>query len=215
MSIRFNINSFKATTETQKHFDYSLWNNTVSIAIGEAGCTKTTRALQAAIKHLNSEQFSINKIVYVRPYTREYDEMELGAMPGTFEEKIMSIAHPIYSNLTQLLDGQDLVRFGQVLEVYNIATLKGMTLYNSFIIFDEAEDATERLFKAVITRIGEGSKMAILGDISQTSLKERPYLDRVAYHYMLNPIEDVGVTVFPEGSSVRHPIIPKIIQSLP
>jgi phosphate starvation-inducible PhoH-like protein len=202
----------KPKNRYQEQFLRSLRTNTISIGVGEAGTGKTLIAMYSALLALNNPDDPINSVLYVRPFVRDKDEVDIGAMPGDYGEKVDSLGTPLWTNLSEIVHPKDFQKLRSTMEISHIGNIKGASLSNTFIIFDEAEDATERLFKAVVTRIAHGSRMCIIGDPTQCSLKTEAYLPIAANR--LKDVEGVGVTFFPKGTSVRHPILAKILEAL-
>ena len=202
----------KPKNNSQAKFLHSIRENTITLGIGEAGTGKTLLAMYAAILAINNPESPIDSILYVRPFVNEPDEQDIGALPGEYEEKIDFLGLPLWTNLCEICSPDELRKFKTRLEISHIGKLKGASLSNTFIIFDEAEDATQRLFNCVITRISHGSKLVIIGDRSQSSLRCGGFFQTAA-HRLFNT-QDVGVVWFPKGSCVRHPIIPHVLTAL-
>lgn len=151
----------------QKYYD-SLISKNVSliVALGPAGSGKTLLACQSAIKALLSK--TIDKIVITRPLV-SVDE-ELGFLPGTFEAKMDPWVRPIFDILRESYSSseiQSMIDTGSI-EISPLAYMRGRTFKKSFIIADEMQNSTPNQMKMILTRIGEGSKMVITGDLFQS-----------------------------------------------
>jgi PhoH-like ATPase len=145
---------------------------------GLAGSGKTFLTLMTAIAGLNEGRYK--RIVITRnvqPVGRD-----IGFLPGDMNDKMMPWISPIMDNFRQGLKDKDLTYFksmkdkGQI-EIAPLAFMRGRTFADTFFIIDEAQNATIHELKTVITRIGENSKIVLLGDIDQI---DTPYIDSLS-----------------------------------
>jgi hypothetical protein len=162
-------------------------------AIGPAGTGKTYLAVAVALHYLLSG--SIKKIVLTRPVLEAGEN--LGFLPGTLEEKINPYIRPLQDAIGDMLTPDEIKLYTQtlVIEVAPLAYMRGRTLSNAFVILDEAQNTTPTQMKLFLTRMGEGSKMIVTGDVSQTDLPATwsPFLklaselfanvEGIAFHY--------------------------------
>lgn len=144
----------------------------IVIAYGPAGTGKTYLAMQAAIKQLR--QGNIERIVLTRPAVGVEDEKH-GFLPGTLEEKMAPWTRPLLDVMREYYSTQDITRMleNQVVEIAPLAFMRGRTFKNSWIVGDEMQNATPGQMKMLLTRIGEGSKIVITGDIEQTDKRKK------------------------------------------
>jgi phosphate starvation-inducible PhoH-like protein len=143
----------------------------IVIAYGPAGTGKTYLAMQAAIRCLRSGK--CERIVLTRPAIGVEDEQH-GFLPGTLEEKMAPWTRPLLDVLREYYSAQEITRMleEQIVEVAPLAFMRGRTFKNSWIIGDEMQNATPGQMKMLLTRIGEGSKIVVTGDVEQTDRKK-------------------------------------------
>ena len=138
----------------------------------------------------------------------------LGFLPGDLKEKVDPYLRPLYDALHDMLgvEGtQSLIDKG-VIEIAPLAYMRGRTLENSFIILDEAQNATIDQLKMFLTRMGFNSKMIVTGDVSQIDLPNSKKSGLKVSANLLRDIPEVGVIVFDRFDVVRHPLVGKIIE---
>lgn len=171
----------------QKYYD-SLISPNVSliVAIGPAGSGKTLIACQSAIKALLSK--TIQKIIITRPIV-SVDE-ELGFLPGTFEAKMDPWTRPVFDILRESFTSseiQNMMDSGSI-EISPLAYMRGRTFKKSFIIADEMQNSSPNQMKMILTRIGEGSKMVITGDLFQSDRDGENGLSDFMIRYNDSPV---------------------------
>ena len=144
----------------------------IVIAYGPAGTGKTYLAMQAAIKKLR--QGDIERIVLTRPAVGVEDEKH-GFLPGTLEEKMAPWTRPLLDVMREYYSTQEITKMleNQVVEIAPLAFMRGRTFKDSWIVGDEMQNATPGQMKMLLTRIGEGSKIVITGDIEQTDKRKK------------------------------------------
>lgn len=150
----------------------------IVFGIGPAGTGKTLLAVQVAIKLF--KEGVIDQIVVTRPAV-SVDE-ELGFLPGTLEQKMAPWTRPIFDVFKEYWHAKEVAGMLEegVIEIAPLAYMRGRTFKNSFIIFDEAQNCTANQMKMALTRIGEGSKMVVTGDLAQADrLTENGLIDFV------------------------------------
>lgn len=180
--------------ETQKNYIEALDEATQVIVFGPAGTGKTyvVSTYAANAFHLKD----INKIVITRPHVAV--GKEIGFLPGTLEEKSAPWALPVLDVLERHL-GKGVVEIALKsgnIEVAPLALMRGRSFEDAFVICDEAQNITLQELKMLVTRIGEGSKLVLNGDIQQSDLKEGDGLSKIIHltkKYML-PIPIVEFT---------------------
>jgi phosphate starvation-inducible PhoH-like protein len=146
-------------------------NTDIVIAYGPAGTGKTYLAMQAAIRCLRSGK--CERIVLTRPAIGVEDEQH-GFLPGTLEEKMAPWTRPLLDVLREYYSAQEITKMleEQIVEVAPLAFMRGRTFKNCWIIGDEMQNATPGQMKMLLTRIGEGSKIVVTGDVEQTDRKK-------------------------------------------
>lgn len=151
----------------QREYLNKLQNEHTSIvlAIGPAGTGKTMLAVQHGIKLF--QEGVVDKIVVTRPAV-SVDE-DLGFLPGTLNEKMAPWTRPIFDVFAEYYQQKDIAKMLEegVIEISPLAYMRGRTFKNAYIIADECQNTTVNQMKMLLTRLGEGSKMVVTGDLAQ------------------------------------------------
>ena len=203
----------KFLTENQKIYSDTLLNNQITICSGPAGVGKSYIAMKTAVDLLLDEGNGYDKIIIVRPAVEA--EEKLGALPGNVEEKLDPYIFPSYYLLNKIIgkEAREKLKDAEVIEVFALAYMRGMTIDNSILIFEEAQNATPKQMKLLLTRIGTNTKFFISGDIEQTDrYKDKKHSGLYDALTRFNGIPGVGVFEFGDKDGVRNPIITKILQ---
>lgn len=158
------------TPRTNNQVDYiqAIGLYPITIVAGCSGTGKTLLAFYKGYKMLRSGK--IEKIVYIRSNTDFDGEKEIGALPGDLDEKLSHLSAPVYDNMNKFMakktDIDALFRSGKI-ELVPVAHVRGRSFENCLIILDEAQNTSPNGILAVITRMGEGSNLVIVGDVAQ------------------------------------------------
>ena len=193
-----------------RYFD-ALDRSDMVFAIGPAGTGKTYLAVAFAISALLSKQ--VRRIVLARPAVEAGER--LGFLPGTLQQKVDPFLRPLYDALQDLLDAERVERSltNGTIEVAPLAFMRGRSLNESFIILDEAQNATAEQMKMFITRLGFGSKAAITGDITQIDLPSGKRSGLIEAIDVLSDVDGVRFVEFDERDVVRHGLVQRIIRA--
>ena len=203
----------KFLTENQKIYHETLLNNQITICSGPAGVGKSYIAMKTAIDLLLDDGNGYDKIIIVRPAVEA--EEKLGALPGNLEEKLDPYIFPSYYLLNKIIgkEAREKLKEAEVIEVFALAYMRGMTIDNSILVFEEAQNATPKQIKLLLTRIGTSSKFFISGDIEQTDrYKDKKHSGLYDALVRFTNIPGVGIFEFGDNDGVRNPIITKILQ---
>lgn len=206
-------NKGKFLTENQKIYYDTLLNNQITICSGPAGVGKSYIAMKTAVDLLLDEGNGYDKIIIVRPAVEA--EEKLGALPGNVEEKLDPYIFPSYYLLNKIIgkEAREKLKDAEIIEVFALAYMRGMTIDNSILIFEEAQNATPKQMKLLLTRIGTNTKFFISGDIEQTDrYKDKKQSGLYDALTRFNGISGVGIFEFGDKDGVRNPIITKILQ---
>lgn len=214
---RIETNVFiKPVTATQRDFVKSIKANDVVVAIGPAGTGKSLLSLHTAVQLLNNEWSSIEKIVYVRAAVNSDQEKDvLGILPGGYEEKIMPLCYPVLDNMSKFVPNP-LVKYileKGIIEVMPTSMMRGRSFSNTFLLIDEASNISPAGIKTALTRLGEGSKMVIIGDPTQKDTKGiEDGLSDLAFRLRVKgDIEGVDLIQFSTEDIVRHHLIARVL----
>ncbi len=152
----------------QRKYIEAIEQHDMVFGVGPAGTGKTYLAVAMAVSAMNAKK--VSRIVLVRPAVEAGER--LGFLPGTLQEKVDPYLRPLYDALYDLLDPEkvDKMLEKNVIEVAPLAFMRGRTLNDAFIIMDEAQNTTIEQMKMFLTRMGNGSKAVITGDITQIDL---------------------------------------------
>lgn len=210
--ILYKKNDFiKPKTPTQIEYVRKVKENDIVFAIGPAGTGKTYLAVAFAISALKNKQ--INKIVLSRPAVEAGES--LGFLPGDLSEKIDPYLKPLYDALEDMIPLEKLKSYIEknIIEIVPLAYMRGRTLNNSFVILDEAQNATNVQMKMFLTRLGPNSKAIITGDITQIDLPGKEHSGLVQIQNVLKGIEDIEFVYFNKNDVVRHRLVKNIIDA--
>ena len=203
----------KFLTENQKIYYETLLNNQITICSGPAGVGKSYIAMKTAVDLLLDEGNGYDKIIIVRPAVEA--EEKLGALPGNLEEKLDPYIFPSYYLLNKIIgkESREKLKEAEIIEVFALAYMRGMNIDNSILIFEEAQNATPKQMKLLLTRIGFNSKFFISGDLEQTDrykdIRHSGLYDAIT---KFNFLDDIGIFEFGQNDVVRNPLITKILK---
>lgn len=203
---------FQPKTTAQQTLVNLIETQEIVVASGSSGVGKTYVALVTALKLLEK---GYKKIILVKSVTTIPGE-NIGFIPGTYEEKMEPFLMSYTWNVDKILGrgaSKELMDKG-LMEVMPIAYVRGLSIDDSIVIIDEAQNIDKHTFKTIITRIGENSKYIFLGDVGQVDRKraDDSCLDVVLHCF--KDIDYVGTLQFDDEDCVRNPLIPKILEDL-
>ena len=205
----YNGAPVKCRTLGQKNYIKAIDNNTVTIAIGPAGTGKTYLAVAAAVRALKEKK--VNKIVMCRPAVEAGEK--LGFLPGDLQNKVDPYLRPLYDALDEMLGPETVQSYleKRIIEIAPLAYMRGRTLKSMFLLCDECQNMSISQHLMILTRLGEGSKMVLTGDITQIDLPspDDSGLERCAE--ILEGIDDIKIIRLSGADVVRHRLVGKII----
>ena len=198
-------------TPGQARYLDSLNKCELVFGLGPAGTGKTFLAVAHGAGLLLRGE--VDRLIVSRPAVEAGER--LGFLPGDMNEKVDPYMAPVWEALTDILGAEQLRRRREKgeIEVAPIAFLRGRTLSHAFIIIDEAQNTTRLQMKMVLTRIGEGSRMAVTGDPSQIDLVNAADSGLAHAVGLLEGVEGVGVNRFTAQDIVRHPMVERIVRA--
>ena len=203
---------YKPKSVNQETYVQYLESKNVDIVfgIGPAGTGKTLFACNAAVGRLRAG--SVNKIIITRPVVSV--EEDIGFLPGNLVMKMDPWTRPIFDILLELYSQKeiDLMIHGGVIEIAPLAYMRGRTFKHAFIIADEMQNSSPNQMLMLMTRIGEGSKMVITGDLKQSDRSEDNGLrDVLTKLKTAGGIEGVGYVELDFEDVERSPIVKRVL----
>jgi phosphate starvation-inducible PhoH-like protein len=198
-------------TATQARYLSALAESELVFGLGPAGTGKTFLAVAHGAGLLLRGE--VERLVVSRPAVEAGER--LGFLPGDLNEKVDPYMAPVWEALTDIMGADQLRRRREKgeIEVAPIAFLRGRTLSHAFVIVDEAQNATRLQMKMVLTRLGEGSRMAVTGDPSQIDLVNSRDSGLSHAVGLLEGVKGIGVVRFSGEDVVRHPLVERIVRA--
>ena len=205
------MNAVAARNENQRRYLELIEKTPLVFGIGPAGTGKTFLAVAAAVRALRIGQ--CRRVVITRPVVEAGER--LGFLPGDLQAKLNPYTRPVYDAFYDLLDYEEVARLEEngVIEVAPLAYMRGRTLNHAFAILDEGQNTTISQMKMFLTRLGEGSRMIVTGDPSQTDLDSRDRSGLNDAVQRLRGFKDIGVVEFTGRDIVRHPLVEQIVKA--
>ena len=197
----------------QKLYVDALSNHSIPIVIGagSAGTGKTLFACQAAVMAFKKGE--VSKIVMTRPLV-SVDQEPMGFLPGTLEKKMSPWTRPMFDLLEEFYSHSQIVRMMEdgIIEIAPLAYMRGRTFRNSFIIADEVQNISPSQMFMLLTRLGEGSRIAITGDLKQSDFSGKnglvDFVEKVGERECSS---EICLIQLGEGDIQRSPIVQQIV----
>jgi phosphate starvation-inducible PhoH-like protein len=198
----------RAKTSGQKRYVDAIRDNVITFGLGPAGTGKSWLAIAMAVQALQTK--SVQRIILTRPAVEAGER--LGFLPGDLMAKLDPYLRPLYDALHDMVGAEGALKLAekQIVEVAPLAYMRGRTLNNSFIILDEAQNATPEQIKMFLTRIGFGSKVVVTGDTTQVDIPD----NRSGLVGLENILQDINGLAFVHLDTrdvVRHRIVADIV----
>jgi len=201
----------RSKTFGQTEYLKAISKNSITFGIGPAGTGKTYLAVAMAVKAFKAGQ--ISRIILTRPAVEAGEK--LGFLPGDLQNKVDPYLRPLYDGLFDMIGPETFQKLMEkgVIEVAPLAYMRGRTLDDSFIILDEAQNTTKEQMKMFLTRMGNGSKIVVTGDVTQIDLpadKKSGLKDAIS---ILKNIDDIAIIRLTEKDVVRHKLVQDIVRA--
>ncbi|WP_207537515.1 PhoH family protein [Sabulicella rubraurantiaca] len=207
--IRTRRGAIAPRTPAQSAYMEALARHEMVFGLGPAGTGKTYLAVAQGVALLQSGR--VDRIVLSRPAVEAGER--LGFLPGDMKEKVDPYLRPLYDALHDMLPAEQVARrlaAGEI-EIAPLAFMRGRTLSHCFAILDEAQNTTPAQMKMFLTRMGEGTRMAVTGDPSQVDLPPGQKSGLVEAMNVLDGVPGIGFIRFDERDVVRHPLVGRIV----
>ncbi len=197
--------------EGQRRYVQAMLENDLTFCLGPAGTGKTYLAVAVAVSLL--KQHKIKRIVLARPAVEAGEK--LGYLPGDLQAKVNPYLRPLWDAMHDMVPYEQVKRFLQndVLEVVPLAFMRGRTLNQSAIILDEAQNCTVSQMLMFLTRLGQGSKMIVTGDDSQSDLPGGSAVGLTDAIRRIEGVASVGMVRMDKTDIVRHPLVQHIVEA--
>ena len=204
--------SIQARNPNQKLYLQKLQDEAKSIvfAIGPAGTGKTMIAVQHGIKLF--QEGIVDKIIVTRPAV-SVDE-DLGFLPGDLNEKMAPWTRPIFDVLAEYYQKRDVTKMLEegTIEISPLAYMRGRTFKNAYIVADEMQNATQNQMKMLLTRLGEGSKMVVTGDLAQADRLNDNGLITFCNLLGGHKYKHIDVVQFDQRDIERHEAVKEVLE---
>ena len=207
--IRTPRRTIAARGRAQADYVDALLREEMVFGVGPAGTGKTYLAVAAAASFLAAGQ--VERIILSRPAVEAGER--LGFLPGDMKEKVDPYLRPLYDALNDCMPAKDVARrieTGEI-EIAPLAFMRGRTLAHSYVILDEAQNATPMQMRMFLTRFGEGSRMAVTGDPTQSDLPRGQMSGLEEALKILDGVKGVSIKRFAAADVVRHPLVGRIV----
>lgn len=196
-------------TPGQRRYIEAIRRHDITFGIGPAGTGKTYLAMAMATAALRAGQ--VNRLLLTRPAVEAGEA--LGFLPGDLQEKLAPYLRPLYDALHDMLPAEEIQRHMErgVIEIAPLAYMRGRTLNNAFIIFDEAQNSTTEQMFMFLTRLGFNSKAVITGDLTQIDLPKSKPSGLIEARQALHEVEGIAIVELGRKDVVRHPLVRRIL----
>jgi phosphate starvation-inducible PhoH-like protein len=198
-------------SRNQAHYIAELFAHEMVFGLGPAGTGKTYLAVAVAVNMLLAGR--VDRLILSRPAVEAGER--LGFLPGDLRDKVDPYLRPLYDALADMLPGDDVARrleTGEI-EIAPLAFMRGRTLSNAFVILDEAQNTTPVQMKMLLTRLGENSRMAVTGDLSQVDLAPGAVSGLRDAVDLLEGTAGLAFVRFTDADVVRHPLVTRLVRA--
>ena len=183
----------------------------LTLCIGPAGTGKTWLAVGMAVSLLR--QAAVKKIVLVRPAVEAGER--LGFLPGDIVAKVNPYLRPLFDALNDMMEPEQVKRYmeNDIIEICPLAYMRGRTLNEAVIILDEGQNTTIPQMKMFLTRMGNGSKIIVTGDVTQVDLPKQTRSGLIDAVQRLRDVERIAIVHLGEADIVRNPLVQQILRA--
>ena len=198
-------------TDGQARYVRAMREHDLTICVGPAGTGKTWLGVGMAVSLLR--QGLVKKIVLVRPAVEAGER--LGFLPGDIVAKVNPYLRPLFDALNDMMEPEQVKRYmeNDIIEIVPLAFMRGRTLNQAVIILDEGQNTTVPQMKMFLTRMGNGSKIIVTGDVTQVDLPKQTRSGLIDAVHRLRDIERIALVYLDEHDIVRNPLVQQILRA--
>jgi phosphate starvation-inducible PhoH-like protein len=198
-------------TDGQSRYVRAMQKHDLTLCVGPAGTGKTYLAVGMAVSLLR--QAAVKKIVLVRPAVEAGER--LGFLPGDLVAKVNPYLRPLFDALHDMMDAEQVKRYmeNDIIEILPLAFMRGRTLNQAVIILDEGQNTTVPQMKMFLTRMGNGSKIIVTGDVTQIDLPKQTRSGLVDAVHRLRDVDPISIVYLDEHDIVRNPLVQIILRA--
>ncbi len=198
-------------TDGQARYVRAMREHDLTLAVGPAGTGKTWLAVGMAVSLLR--QAAVKKIVLVRPAVEAGER--LGFLPGDIVAKVNPYLRPLFDALNDMMEPEQVKRYmeNDIIEICPLAYMRGRTLNEAVIILDEGQNTTIPQMKMFLTRMGNGSKIIVTGDVTQVDLPKQTRSGLIDAVQRLRDVERIAIVHLGEADIVRNPLVQLILRA--
>jgi phosphate starvation-inducible PhoH-like protein len=198
-------------TDGQARYVKAMREHDLTLCVGPAGTGKTYLAVGMAVSQLRQSQ--VKKVVLVRPAVEAGER--LGFLPGDIVAKINPYLRPLFDALHDMMEVEQVRRYmeNDIIEICPLAYMRGRTLNQAVIILDEGQNTTVPQMKMFLTRMGNGSKIIVTGDVTQVDLPKQTRSGLIDAVHRLRNVERIAIVHLDEGDIVRNPLVQQILRA--
>jgi phosphate starvation-inducible PhoH-like protein len=198
-------------TDGQARYVRAMREHDLTLSVGPAGTGKTWLAVGMAVSLLR--QAAVKKIVLVRPAVEAGER--LGFLPGDIVAKVNPYLRPLFDALNDMMEPEQVKRYmeNDIIEICPLAYMRGRTLNEAVIILDEGQNTTVPQMKMFLTRMGNGSKIIVTGDVTQVDLPKQTRSGLIDAVQRLRDVEQIAIVHLGEADIVRNPLVQKILRA--
>jgi phosphate starvation-inducible PhoH-like protein len=176
----------------------------IIIGTGPAGSGKTMLACQIATEHISKHPRA--RVVLTRPIVAADEDM--GYLPGDMDQKMEPWTRPMYDIFEQSMTHNQMDR---CISIEPLGYMRGRTFHHTLIIADEMQNSTPNQMKLLLTRIGEGTKIIVTGDLEQSDLEGDNGLENLVYKMQCMELDYIQHVEMGDDDIVRHPAVKEVL----